>query len=218
MSAIISQGRKLLKREKEEAAARIREFQEKLQRQREEEALRRRLLRSQEEENNLIFSSQSASFSNTDDSTYSSEWKAPDVTSCGDCGETMKSSQLSVHKRERCFKRKVLCPNRQFGCTGEGKRPLDDCEHKFEFVWSLDTEGIPLDELQEHLKNNCKAEIWRDELISRSKLRKEPMQCILCGQMIPMEDLRIHEVVRIRKSYPCWIVISFLSTVRRMRK
>jgi hypothetical protein len=37
---------------------------------------------------------------------------------CGDCNEPMKESQLAVHLRERCFKRKILCPNRFCGCTG----------------------------------------------------------------------------------------------------
>ena len=57
-----------------------------------------------------------------------------------------------------------------------------------------DTAGIPLDELEDHLRRDCKALMWREELISKSKLRKEPMQCILCGEMCPMEDLRRHEV------------------------
>jgi len=51
-----------------------------------------------------------------------------------------------------------------------------------------------LDELEDHLHRECKAIMWREELISKSKLRKEPIQCILCGEMCPMEDMRSHEV------------------------
>jgi hypothetical protein len=52
-----------------------------------------------------------------------------------------------------------------------------------------------LDELQDHLEKDCKAIAVRAGLIARSKKRRELMQCIACGQMIPLIDLSKHEVV-----------------------
>ena len=121
------------------------------------------------------------------------------MVACEDCGETMKTSQLAMHCREKCFKRKVLCPNRQFGCAGTFKTcpfaftPPAFCINIL-YCTQSDTTGIPLDELEDHLHRECKAVMWREELIAKSKLRKEPIQCILCGEMCPMEDMRSHEV------------------------
>ena len=50
------------------------------------------------------------------DSTSTSS--ALHMTTCNDCGESMRASQLLMHLKEKCFRRKILCPNRQFGCTG----------------------------------------------------------------------------------------------------
>lgn len=70
---------------------------------------------------------------------------------CPQCQESLRVSQIPLHLKELCSRRKVMCPNFYLGC-----------EDKF----------VPLHLLQEHLHNGCKAEVLRDQMIARSEARR----------------------------------------------
>lgn len=91
---------------------------------------------------------------------------------CWKCNEGMKASQLPLHLSECCVLRTIMCPNIHRGC---------------------DQKEIPLKQLQSHLLNDCKAEKKRQELIEKSKLRREEVVCSGCGELVPILFLKRHE-------------------------
>jgi hypothetical protein len=96
-------------------------------------------------------------------------------TICEQCNESVKASQLKLHLIQSCRMRKVLCPNAHCGCD-------------------VGMVGVELALLQEHLKSNCLGTLKRDEMIARSKLRLEAVQCVFCGSLdVPLRFLRKHE-------------------------
>ncbi len=122
----------------------------------------------------------------TTDAAASAEEKEPELPQfvvCPQCSESVKNSQLVPHLKEKCSMRKIMCPNIHSGC---------------------DQRLIPLSLLQHHLQFNCRAEQLRDEMIARSKVRYEPMQCTACGEFVPAMLLRKHEVERCEnRRVPC---------------
>ena len=67
--------------------------------------------------------------------------------------------------------RTVCCPNRQYGCH----------------------ETVAVGKVQQHLKTNCVYEKIKDELIKKSKQRRELVLCPGCGEPQPLMFLKKHE-------------------------
>lgn len=97
--------------------------------------------------------------------------KEPVVVTCPQCGEAMRESQLPMHMHEICNFRKIMCPNFGFGCNEK---------------------QIPLNGIQDHLLNSCRAEKLKDQLIAKCNSRKELVQCSTCGEQVQLCYFRQH--------------------------
>ncbi len=96
----------------------------------------------------------------------------PKVSICPQCGEGVKEIQLAIHMVEKCNFRPIACPNYGVGCNQK---------------------AIPLNNMHFHLLNDCAAERFKDEMIQRSKKRKEYIQCATCGYQVELSKFRKHE-------------------------
>ena len=94
------------------------------------------------------------------------------VVFCSKCGEGMSESKLQYHTDNLCCCRAISCPNFGHGC-----KMLQ----------------IPLNQLASHLKNDCKAEKYKNELIARSTKRTEFILCSTCGYQLELRMWRKHE-------------------------
>lgn len=81
---------------------------------------------------------------------------------------------MLIHAKEKCRERLILCPNVFLGCTNKT--------------------GIPLSSLEKHIENDCEGENQRRRKIENSKFRREPVQCSLCGELVPLMLMKKHEV------------------------
>lgn len=97
--------------------------------------------------------------------------KEPVVVTCPQCGEAMRESQLVVHMQEICNFRRIMCPNFGFGCNET---------------------SIPLNGLQQHLHQVCRAEKIKESLIAKCKERKEFVHCSTCGEEVQLCYFRQH--------------------------
>lgn len=79
--------------------------------------------------------------------------------------------KLQTHISQECPMRSVCCPNRQFGCR----------------------ETVAIGKIQQHLKSQCVYEKLKDELIKKSKQRRELVLCPGCGERQPLMLLKKHE-------------------------
>lgn len=79
--------------------------------------------------------------------------------------------KLLLHVAQECPMRAVCCPNRQYGCH----------------------ETVPVGKVQQHLKTRCVYEKIKDELIKKSKQRRELVLCAGCGEPQPLMFLKKHE-------------------------
>ncbi len=72
-------------------------------------------------------------------------------TVCPQCGESMRLSQMPLHRAKLCSHRPIMCPNFHLGCLQR---------------------LVPLHLLQQHLESECAAEKQRAAMIARSQHRQ----------------------------------------------
>ena len=90
--------------------------------------------------------------------------------------------KLSLHKAEECSGRMVGCPNRQFGCK----------------------EIVSVAKIHQHIHVQCIYEKFKDELIKRSKQRREMVKCSGCGKFQMFMKLKEHEIQECEnRKVPC---------------
>jgi hypothetical protein len=107
------------------------------------------------------------------DVSKSKSTKEPMIAVCPECGEAMRESQLSTHRRESCPSRCVMCPNFGLGCN----------ERK-----------IPLHLIRDHLAKDCHAELLKTQLVGQCYARHAEVMCSTCGEQVELRHLRQHDI------------------------
>lgn len=94
-----------------------------------------------------------------------------ELIQCFECKDMIREDKLKVHEKEECRFRKIYCSNRHLGCMEE----------------------VPFCELNQHLRGSCIVEEHKDELVRRSRKRREEVKCPGCGDLFELQYLRQHE-------------------------
>jgi hypothetical protein len=114
--------------------------------------------------------------SSNDDIEITFRPKAPPVEEealiqCDNCKDMIPEDRFKAHANDECRFRKIYCTNRHMGCMDE----------------------VPLCEMNLHLKQSCVVEQKKDELVSRSRKRRQEVRCPGCGDTYELQYLRQHE-------------------------
>lgn len=120
----------------------------------------------------------------------------PTHTQCPQCEEFVPNKILAEHQTQFCSMRLVYCRNRSLGCLKE----------------------VPLRDMQMHIEEGCMPEKRKEELIARSKMRREVVQCSGCGEDVQLIDLKKHNAEEcINRKVPCRNALLGCNVMVRLR-
>ena len=94
-----------------------------------------------------------------------------ELVQCFECKDMIRHDKMKFHDSDECRFRKIYCSNRHLGCMEE----------------------VSFCELNQHLKQSCAVEEHKEELVRRSRKRREEVKCPGCGDLIELQYLRHHE-------------------------